>query len=199
MKAVKCHSFWRDLAHGLGICIPITSTFPVRCLLIQRSSFHFFVFCVFVVFFFSSCCCLFDYCLPCLPSSPSEWHMSVIHAPGHWTHQEQLRSISKPNSTTQEAPSDLSRTHANALNHFLAVNIALSQNIKTMHVVISGDQGAVLTQFLAKPTRALNLYLYIIQLNRFLYTTHWPFKGFLLQPASRFAFLGRSWTNYCPE
>lgn len=80
----------------------------------------------------SSSCCLFVYCLPCFPSSPSEWHMSVIHAPGHWAHQEQLRSISKPNSTTQEAPSDLCRTHANALNHFLAVNIARSQNIKTM-------------------------------------------------------------------
>lgn len=131
MKAVKCHSFWRDLAHG--ICIPISqvhsqsvvcrfreAVFTSLCSVSSLSS------------SFSSCCCLFDYCLPCFPSSPSEWHMSVIHAPGHWTHQEQLRSISKPNSTTQEAPSDLCRTHANALNHFLAVNIGLSQNIKTM-------------------------------------------------------------------
>ena len=54
--------------------------------------------------------------------------------------------------------------------------------------MISGDLCAVLTQFLAKPTRALNLY--IIQLNRFLYTTHCT----SLQVCFSWAVL-----DYCPE
>lgn len=194
MKAVKCHSFWRDLAHG--ICIPISqvhsqsvvcrfreAVFTSLCSVSSLSS------------SFSSCCCLFDYCLPCFPSSPSEWHMSVIHAPGHWTHQEQLRSISKPNSTTQEAPSDLCRTHANALNHFLAVNIGLSQNIKTMLWSRVIKVQYLLSSLPSQLEPWIYIYIYILQLNRFVSTTHWPFKGFLLQPASRFAFLGRSWTT----
>ena len=137
----------------------ITSTFPVRCLSIQRSSFHFFVFCVFVVFFLFLLL-LFIWLLFAMFPFFSFWVAHVgdsrtwsLNSPGATPLHQQAkfhhpggpkRFVQDPCQCPQSLPGCEYRTFPKHQNH----------------VVISRDQGAVLTQFLAKPTRALNLYIY---------------------------------------